>query len=94
MTVIVILADTRYEWNRHIWDVRPSLFEAAGQIAFAAKMTFALTAAFIRISLLLFYYRLVKDSSIVWFTWALHASMAFQMIIGITFVALTIWQCE
>jgi hypothetical protein len=45
------------------------------------------------LSILLLYYRIIKDSSIRWFTWALHASVVFQLCICVTFVFLIIWNC-
>jgi hypothetical protein len=59
-----------------------------------AKLTFTLAATFTRLSLICFYYRLVKDSGITWFNWVLHASVAWTLSVCIVFVALTIWLCS
>lgn len=65
-----------------------------GKIAFAAKIVFTLAATFTRLSLLCFYYRLVKDSGIRWFRHVIWSSMVFVVAICIAFVALVIWQCK
>ncbi len=68
--------------------------ERANIIAFIAKLTFVLAATFIRLSLILFYYRLVRDSGITWFNWVLHFSVLWTLAVGITFVCFTIWLCS
>lgn len=42
MTVVVVLADVRYGWDRHIWDLHPTMIQSANIIAFVAKLTFTL----------------------------------------------------
>ena len=93
MTVVVILANEAFGWNRHVWDLSPSMIPEAGKIAFVAKLMFTLAATFTRLSLLCFYYRLVKDSGITWFNWVLHASVLWTVAVAITFVCETVWLC-
>ena len=42
MTTVVVLADVRYGWDRHIWDLHPNMVQSANIIAFIAKLTFTL----------------------------------------------------
>jgi len=93
MNVTVILANQEYGWNRHIWDVRPTTIQNANIVAFVAKLLFVEAATFTRISLICFYYRLVRDSGIEWFRWVLHASMIIVVAMGIAFTCLGIWLC-
>ena len=44
MTVVVVLADVKYGWDRHIWDLHPDMIQSANVIAFIAKLTFTLGA--------------------------------------------------
>jgi len=62
--VVVILANEMYGWNRHEWDMTPDMIVGANKIAFVAKLMFSLAATFTRMSLICFYYRLVKDSGL------------------------------
>ncbi|KAJ9657700.1 hypothetical protein H2201_008106 [Coniosporium apollinis] len=94
LTTTVLLANTRYCWDRHVWDIPWSVIPGTLKIAFAAKIMFTFAATFIRMSLLQFYYRLTQDSGIRWFTWALHLSHAFNACICISFVALVVFQCN
>ncbi|KAK5704703.1 hypothetical protein LTR17_021659 [Elasticomyces elasticus] len=93
MTVVVVLANESYGWNRHIWDLAPEMIVGANKIAFVAKLMFTLAATFTRLSLICFYYRLVKDSGLRRFKWVLHGSVAWTVAVCITFVCETIWLC-
>lgn len=94
MNVVVILANRRYSWDRHIWDVRLTALQDANIAAFTAKLLFVGAASFTRISLICFYYRLVKNSGITWFNKVLHASMFFVVGLGIAFTCVGIWLCD
>lgn len=93
MTTVVILANEDYGWDRHEWDIPITMIPAANKIAFVAKLMFTFAATFTRLSLLCFYYRLVKDSGILWFRWVLHASVALALAVCILFVCETVWLC-
>ncbi len=93
MTVVVVLANEAYGWNLHEWDLKPSMIVQANKIAFVAKLMFTLAATFTRLSLICFYYRLVKDSGLRWFNWVLHASLAWTVAVCISFVCEVIWLC-
>lgn len=93
MNVTVILANRLYGWNRHLWDVKPNWYQNAMIVAFTAKLLFVFAATFTRMSLVFFYYRLVRDSGIGWFRYVLHASMAFIVALGIGFTCVGIWLC-
>ncbi|CAK3894328.1 unnamed protein product [Lecanosticta acicola] len=93
MNITVILANRKYGWNRHLWDVDPTDYSNAGIIAFTAKLLFVEAATFTRMSLHCFYYRLVRDSGIGWFRYVLHASMLFIVLLGIASICIGIWLC-
>ncbi|RMY17747.1 hypothetical protein D0867_05821 [Hortaea werneckii] len=94
MNTVVILANERYGWNRHIYDIPPRMIASAGKIAFVAKLAFVFAATFTRLSLIAFYYRLVKDSGLRWFKGVLHASLAWTVAVWVCFVCQTIWLCR
>lgn len=93
MTATVLLANRKFGWDRHAWDVAPYMLENAGKIAFAAKLSFIGATTFVRISLNCFFYRLIKDSSHQWYAQVLHANLAFNIILGLVFVLLTVFLC-
>ena len=59
MTVVVMLANSVYGWDRHEWDIPIEQIADANKIAFVAKLTFTLAATFTRISLICFYLSLI-----------------------------------
>lgn len=79
--------------DRHVYDIPATDLQNANIIAFVAKELFVLAATFTRISLCCFYYRLVKDTGYVWFQNIVHAAVAFNIIIGVVFFLLGIFQC-
>lgn len=96
MTAVVLLANRKYGWDRHLYDIPEfpgTEIQTANIIAFVAKIMFTLAATFTRLSLICFYFRLVKDSRKKWFNRVLHASLLWTVAVCIAFVALVIWQC-
>ncbi|KAH9838913.1 integral membrane protein [Teratosphaeria destructans] len=93
LAVIVILAQKVYHWDRHVYDIPLDDIQASNIVAMTAKTVFVLAATFTRLSLCLFYYRLVKDSGLTWFSWLVHFSVAFTLAICVAFVLLIIFLC-
>lgn len=93
MTAVVLLANRHYGWDRHMWDVRPDMIQNANIIAFTAKLMFTFASSFTRLSLIFLYYRLIRETTIRWYTWALHFGLAFNIAVLVSFVSLTVFQC-
>jgi len=93
MTCTVMLANAVYGWDRHVWDIPTSEIASANKIAFVAKLMFTLAATFTRLSLICFYYRLVKDSGMRWFNYVLHTALLWTLAVGIGFVCMCVWLC-
>ena len=70
------------------------LSSAAGKTAFTAKLLFTFAVVATRLSILTFYYRMVGSTVIRWFRWALHASVAYNLAILITYICLVVFLCE
>ena len=64
-----------------------------GKTAIAAKELFTVAATFIRMALLLSYYRLVADTNMRPMRWALHCTVVFNFAVFIAVTFLTIFQC-
>lgn len=91
---VVILANVRYDWDRHIWDIPISQYKNASLVAFVAKLAFTFAATFTRLSLLCFYFRLVLDSGHKKFIWLLWFSVAWQIAVCATFTFQVVFLCE
>lgn len=93
MAAVVLLAFQNYGWNKHVWDVSPTLVQPAQIVAFCAKMMFVFASGFTRLSLMALYYRLVKESTIWWYKWLMHFGTFINVSIFITLVFTGIFQC-
>mgnify|MGYP000920348571 CR=1 FL=1 len=92
--VIVILANVRFQWNRHLWDVEFTMFESASKVALATKLLFTFAGAFTRASLICFYFRLIKDTGRSLFKYVLWAAFAYNIAICVVFVILAVFLCS
>ena len=52
------LATTKYQWDRHIWDVPLTLLSSGKKIDLAAQVIFGFSSCTVKISILLFYRRM------------------------------------
>ncbi|KAF1810453.1 hypothetical protein P152DRAFT_98877 [Eremomyces bilateralis CBS 781.70] len=94
LAAAVMLANNKYGWNRHVWDVPLDLFASSLKVAIAAKALYTVATTFTRISLLSFYYRFVRDTAAHRFRMTLHASLGFVVVMGVSFVCLAVFQCS
>ncbi|KAL6712563.1 hypothetical protein ACN47E_000440 [Coniothyrium glycines] len=94
LTAIVLLANKYYGWDRHVWDIPSGKFAMTLKIAMVAKIVFTAAATFTRLSLHWFYYRLVSDSGQQWFRWLVHANVVYTVCIFISFIFISIFQCN
>ncbi|MBE7182582.1 MAG: hypothetical protein INR71_15485 [Terriglobus roseus] len=91
--ILVIVANQNYYWDRHIWDI--PLSDSAGnlKVALASTILFTCAASSTRISLVCFYYRLVREVKRPLFRWALHLTLGYCVAVWITFVFTSCLQC-
>jgi hypothetical protein len=94
LNATVILANAKYYWDRHIWDIPLQKIAGVGKIAMAAKVLFVMASFSTRQSLLCFYYRLTVDTGFKKYKWIMHSATAFNIAICVTFVPLAIFQCS
>ncbi|KAF1988795.1 hypothetical protein K402DRAFT_419144 [Aulographum hederae CBS 113979] len=93
LVISIILGNQRYGWDRHIWDVPPHLLSACIGVFFSCKIFFIFATTATRLSLLSFYYRLIKHSGLKNFRWVLHSSTVFVIVIWFLQMLLAIFQC-
>jgi hypothetical protein len=85
LTAVVLLANQRYGWDRHLYDIPLNKLVPTLKIAMAAKVVFTAAATFTRLSLHCFYYRLVADTGKTWFKWLIHLNVAYTLGILVSF---------
>ncbi|KAF1933936.1 uncharacterized protein M421DRAFT_414984 [Didymella exigua CBS 183.55] len=93
LTTVVLLANQRYGWDRHVYDIPLNKLEPTLKVAMAAKVVFTGAATFTRLSLHCFYYRLVADTGRSWFRWCVHLNVAYTMGIFLSFPFIAIFLC-
>ncbi|KAF2728728.1 integral membrane protein [Polyplosphaeria fusca] len=71
-TVLVIMATQLYGWNVHVWDMKISQLETGRKASMAGQTLFVLASSFVKISVLVSYFRIAPEKSIfrklVWVT--------------------------
>lgn len=93
LTVIVLLANQSYGWDRHTWDVPAHAIQGAAILAFCAKLAFVLASCFTRLSLIFLYYRLIQESTIKWYRWSIHFGLFFNMAVFVSLVFVGVFGC-
>ncbi|KAF2632747.1 hypothetical protein BU25DRAFT_453933 [Macroventuria anomochaeta] len=93
LTAVVLLANQRYGWDRHLYDIPLNNLTPTLKIAMAAKVVFTGAATFTRLSLHCFYYRLVADTGKTWFKWCIHLNVAYTLGIFISFPFIAVFLC-
>jgi len=87
----VLLFTYRYGLDSHIWDVPPTSYEKAAQLTWLIALLFTWSTAFTKVSVLLFYRRLVADTYSRTYKLAIWVAIAF---IAVYTVVITILQCS
>ena len=92
--VLETLANEKFLWNRHIYDIPPENFHVLGLTALAAKYLFCVAATFVRLSILCFYYRLVRDTGETRFRIVVHFGMVLNLSIFTSFMMTSFFICR
>ncbi|PSN58951.1 hypothetical protein BS50DRAFT_444984, partial [Corynespora cassiicola Philippines] len=92
-TACVLLANQRYGWDRHIYDIPFDKWAPTAKAAFTAKILFLLAVSATRLSLFSLYYRLSRGISSRSYRWFLHANVAGTVAFVVCFTTLTVSIC-
>lgn len=90
---MVIHANIRHGWDRHLWDLRFTQYQNASIYAFVGRLGFVLAATFTRLSLVCFLLRLVTGSGHTSFAWVLRAALLWQVVVCTALVFMTVFLC-
>lgn len=61
--IVFLVAEWCYDWNRHIWDVRPETLIPGLKIVLTTQVLFSAATTFTKLSMLILIYRIVRESS-------------------------------
>ncbi|KAI5928453.1 hypothetical protein F4810DRAFT_5049 [Camillea tinctor] len=93
-TIIGLVAEDRFQWNRHVWDVDPKLFTVGLQLSLVTVILFDLATSLIKLSMLAMIFRLAAashDRRTTIFILILSCIIAINCFI---FVVIVIFQCR
>ncbi|KAF2120678.1 hypothetical protein BDV96DRAFT_484506 [Lophiotrema nucula] len=90
-TVVVIMATQLYGWNIHVWDSKIPQLETGRKVSMAAQTLFVLASSFVKISILVSYFRIAPEKSV--FRKLVWAVLALVIAAFLTFL-IALWvQC-
>ncbi|KAI4266450.1 MAG: hypothetical protein L6R38_008734, partial [Xanthoria sp. 2 TBL-2021] len=95
LTVVVLIADNNYGWNRHSWDLHAENGPAGYKLCLAAQILFFWAATLNKISLLCFYKRLAAGGIYQsWYKYCILGGIVFQVLMLIAYFISAINACQ
>ena len=91
---IVMLSSIRYGADRHVWDVPFDEFEKTALMAWLGELAFIVSTSCTKVSVLLFYRRLVKGTFSKRWKWATIAAIIFTIIYCLAFNLALVFNCR
>ncbi|KAK0860264.1 hypothetical protein LTS02_008590 [Friedmanniomyces endolithicus] len=93
-SVVVIMSNRDYGTDRHIWDVPPEWFETAILLAWLGELAFIVSTCCTKISVLLFYRRLVQGTFSKRWRMATISAIVFTACYCVAIVLALIFNCN
>ncbi|KAI7284066.1 hypothetical protein KC345_g2565 [Hortaea werneckii] len=93
-TALCNLAALRYDIGRHLWDIPTQYFENIAEITWLAEFCFLFCGGCTKISVLLFYRRLVGDSYDKRWKWAVIGAIFFTAAWTVSFMLCLVFNCN
>ncbi|KAL8829439.1 MAG: hypothetical protein Q9170_006169 [Blastenia crenularia] len=95
LTVVVLVADNHYGWNRHSWDLHAHNGPHGYKLCLTAQILFFWAASLNKISLLFFYKRLTHGGVYkLWYKYCIVGGIAFITAMLIAFFLSAVFACQ
>lgn len=94
LSVLSCFASMRYDLGRHIWDIPIDRYEYIAEITWLAEFAFLFCGGCTKISVLLFYRRLVNGSYDKRWKWAVIAAIVFTACWSVAFMLCLVFNCN
>ncbi|KAL6713401.1 hypothetical protein ACLMJK_008866 [Lecanora helva] len=78
LTVVVLVADNNFGWDRHSWDLHAENGPSGYKLCLTAQILFFWAATLNKMSLLCFYKRLTNACTPLWYRWAIVIGLVFH----------------
>ncbi len=93
MTAVLLLANRFVAGTVTSGTYTSTTYKSTSIIAFIAKLMFVCASSFTRLSLVLLYYRLIKDTNTWWYAWLIHFGLAFNIAVFIVLIFVGVFEC-
>ncbi|KAK5125205.1 hypothetical protein LTR85_000881 [Meristemomyces frigidus] len=93
-TTVVNIAAVKWDLGRHIWDVPSSSYEKIAEATWLAELSFLITGGCTKISVLLFYRRLVDGSYNRIWKWLVVGAIVFTAAWSLAFILTLVFNCN
>ncbi|KAL8664208.1 MAG: hypothetical protein Q9168_007955 [Polycauliona sp. 1 TL-2023] len=95
LTVVVLIADNNYGWNRHSWDLHAENGPSGYKLCLSAQILFFWAATLNKISLLCFYRRLTLNGIYQsWYKYCIKGGIIFLVCMLIAFFISALFACQ
>lgn len=93
-TTVIILAAVRYDVGRHIWDIPIEEYTKIAETIWLGEFAFLVCGGCTKISVLLFYRRLVKGTFESRWKWAVIIAIVFTTAYTLAFMLALVFNCN
>ena len=94
LTVVVLVADNNFGWNRHSWDLHAKNGPSGYKLCLSAQILFFWAATLNKMSLLCFYKRLTNACTPLWYRWTIVIGLVFHGLMLTAFFLSAVLACR
>ncbi|KAI9723727.1 MAG: hypothetical protein M1812_001027 [Candelaria pacifica] len=94
LCVVVFIADRHYGWNKHAWDLDPTKGPSGYKLCLSAQFLLFWAATLNKMSLLVFYRRLITSATGKVYSWLINGGLAVMGAVLVAFTAAAACACR
>ncbi|KAF2207066.1 hypothetical protein CERZMDRAFT_102763 [Cercospora zeae-maydis SCOH1-5] len=93
-TALAIINSEVYMTSRHMWDIPIATYESIALVTWIAELAFLLCSCFTKVSVLMFYRRLVDLTVSKYWIWTVMCAISFTIAYSLAFILLLVFNCS
>lgn len=93
-TALGIVNSEVYLTSRHMWDIPMSSYENIALVTWIAELAFLICSCFTKVSVLMFYRRLVDHTVSKYWIWTVICAISFTISYSLAFILVLIFNCS
>lgn len=94
LTVVVLVADNNFGWDKHSWDLHAENGPPGYKLCISAQILFFWAATLNKISLLCFYKRLTGPCTPSWYKFSIIGGIIFQIMMVLAYFIVALLACR